>query len=348
MAPAIGSARTGEGRRPLWAPMFGGFLGRVGSSYRAVSSDRSALVNALRDAAQLAGSELHVVLPDPTLLAEAAGAQLSWSSPDALPCVAYAPWAARIPASAPAGIAQNGRLSCALGAYRDLHTAEPNGRLAIALAGPGLLALQLRGPRFASELAEAGPDAEDLLDLAGQLALQVVRAAGGIRVDLVVVLEASAMVARAPGVVAEGWRPIANLATFYDAPILAVWADGGQADAVAADAGTADALDMLPATWVLRALPPLGAGAPPPSGAALGIPEGMLGADWLVGALDASACGPAILSTTGPLSIEASAAGLRSVKSWLEAPGATVASQASQASQASTQTRASQAGEAGR
>src|SRR3990172_11158231 len=118
MSPAPSARLTrfldADARRPAWVPLLGGFLGRFGAPYQAISADRTALGNALRDAARLLGSDIHVVLPDPTLLADALGAHVDWTSHDLVPVVADAPWSAQIPSAPPAAIASSGRLGAAL------------------------------------------------------------------------------------------------------------------------------------------------------------------------------------------------------------------------------------------
>ena len=341
MSPAPSARLTrfldADARRPAWVPLLGGFLGRFGAPYQAISADRTALGNALRDAARLLGSDIHVVLPDPTLLADALGAHVDWTSHDLVPIVADAPWSAQIPSAPPAAIASSGRLGAALGAYRDLRAMDPHIGLAIALTGPGLLAFQLRGEAFAAELGAQTPVAQDLLDLAGQAALQVVRAAGEVGTDLVVVLEAPSLVARAPDVVADAWQPIANLAAFYGAPVLAVptsahgdvGAAGGTVDRGAPAGDLADgALADLPTRWVLRRVgdPPTVAAAQSPGGsaagpAAIGIAVPLLGTDDLADILTQTALAADLLSTTTPLAVDAPAAGLLAVKTWIESLG---------------------------
>ena len=321
--------------RPAWLPLPAGFLGRLGgATYADLVADPTRLFNALRDAVRLLGADAAVVLPDPTLLAAAAGARLTCPDPNRLPRMADHPWAQDLPSVLPRDVASRGGLGVALETCRRLRAADPDIGVALAVAGPTILALQLRGPRFADEVAADDEASHDCLDLAGQLVLQAVRAAGEIGADLLVVLE-TALPGRGGDVRADAWRPVVNLAGFYGMPVLTVpitpLTDATDSAAGTLSEGTlrgvAEALADLPA-WALvtpiETSGPITVTAPAAAPHRLaGLTATVLGAQpsTLEARLDELvSSGAHALSTARPLDHGTNLNGLMTVKTWLERP----------------------------
>lgn len=320
--------------RPAWLPLPGAFLGRLGgASYPEITADPGRLFGALADVVRLLGADAAVVLPDPSLLAEAVGATMAADSGNAFPNVAAHLWADALPAAPPRDVVARARLGVALETFRRLRLAAPDAGLALAVAGPGLLSSQLRGPRFIEGAAGGEATAEDCLDLAGQVVLQVVRVAGEIGGEMLIVLE-SMFRGEATRLLAEAWRPLTNLAAFYGLPVLAVPfpAGGPEADDGAANGGGRRASgDSTPGCDDLR---PWGCVMPLDGRTAVsiehhtarpvvvpGVTDALLaaGAGGVRASLDQlAAADPHVLSTDRPLGEDSSLSGLLEVKEWLE------------------------------
>jgi uroporphyrinogen decarboxylase-like protein len=220
--------------RPLFLPLVGTYAAVLAQQPASQTlADPTRLFLALRDAQRLLGYDAHLLLPEPTYLAEAAGASVAWEGD--VPRVAGHPWSAGLPGRLPDGLAGRNRAGVILEVLRRVRVAEPFLAIGVAVPGPLGLAIDLCGPTLLDEVATGSAHAEDALDLAGQAVLALIRACGEVGIDLVVTLDDRfpAVAAADPHLARAAWAPLANLASFYDAKLVLV---AKSADDVAADA----------------------------------------------------------------------------------------------------------------
>ncbi len=155
------------------------------------------------------------------LLAEAAGAELDWSTYP--PAVASHPGAGgTLPVETAEQAATHPRVEAAVEATARLAATLPRDPVLVAaLTGPATLAAQLGGEWFAATAGDGRPEAETFLEAVGQIALTVTKRLLEAGANLVVLVEEEAP----PEPVHEAWRsavtPLANVTRFHQgAPVM--------------------------------------------------------------------------------------------------------------------------------
>jgi acetophenone carboxylase len=155
------------------------------------------------------------------LLAEAAGAELDWST---YPPAVVSPPATggSLPPELADRAAAHPRVEAAVEATARLATTVPGDPVLVAaLTGPATLAAQLGGEWFAGAAGEGNPEVEAFMEAVGQVALAVTRRFLEAGANLVVLVEEKAP----PEPVQEAWRsavtPLANVTRFHQgAPVM--------------------------------------------------------------------------------------------------------------------------------
>lgn len=215
-------ARSGRAQPGLFAPLIlaqaaeiealplAEFLGNPTKLARGLTALHQALTT---DAVVTAGAD--------GLLAEAAGAELDWSTyPPAV--VSHPGVGGTLPAEVAERAATHPRVEAAVEATARLATALPGDpALVAALTGPATLAAQLGGEWFATAATEGSSPVEAFMETVGQVALAVTKRFLDAGANLVVLVEDQPP----PEPVHEAWRsavtPLVNVTRFHQgAPVM--------------------------------------------------------------------------------------------------------------------------------
>lgn len=217
--------------RPPFIPFVHGLAARLAQiSLYDVVHDPTLLANSLAQAQALFGYDAVVVSFDETIVAEACGCEVVWS--EAGPEVCSHPWKEGAIPQADA-VAGRGRVPVVIEVARRLKTTlGQTAALVGVVPGPWTLASHLYGPDFSRDWAGGASGPADGLALAARVGVKMARLFGEARVDALLVMEAGRLPGEAGGLNAlRGiYRPLWNVARFYNAPGILVLREHRPAD----------------------------------------------------------------------------------------------------------------------
>jgi uroporphyrinogen-III decarboxylase len=215
-------ARSGRAQPGLFAPLVLAQAAEIEAlPLREFLGNPTKLAKGLTALHQALATDAVVTAGADGLLAEAAGAELDWSTYP--PVVVSHPGAGgTLPAEMAEQAATHPRVEAAVEATARLATTLPGDpALVAAITGPATLAAQLGGEWFVGAAAEGSPHVEPFMEAVGQVALTVTKRFLEAGANLVVLVEEQAP----PEAVHEAWRsavtPVANVTRFHQgAPVM--------------------------------------------------------------------------------------------------------------------------------
>jgi len=213
----------GGGGRPFFPFVYrlAGTLEQVPATE--LERDPGTLTHCLRSAQRLFGYRIVCNHFDRTLLAEACGASCVWDSGEKQIASSLLSSAQEMEQFRPAGWEERGVVPVVLEATRRL-VAEFRGspRVAGVVPGPFLLAAQMAGDSFLSELRSRSAAAEGLCLTCGEISLGLLKKFCELRTEALLIIEMipPALDLWGKELLAELLRPMVNVARYYEAPVV--------------------------------------------------------------------------------------------------------------------------------
>jgi len=219
-------ARSGRAQPGLFAPLVLAQAADIEAlPLRDFLTNPTKLAKGLAALHQALGTDAITTAGADGLLAEAAGAELDWSSYPPV-VVTHPGEAGTLPAEAAQKAVVHPRVEAAVEAtIRLAATAAGDPVLVAALTGPATLASELGGEWFAGAATEGAPDVGAFLEAVGTVTLEVLKRFLEAGTNLVVLIEEAVP----PAAVADHWRsvvtPLVNVTRFHQAaPVMVLGA----------------------------------------------------------------------------------------------------------------------------
>lgn len=153
-------------------------------------NDPSLLARALENAQKLYGYDMVVNIFDTTIEAEACGCPVRWRSDQELPTLESHQPIDHLSESDISSVTNRGRLPVVIEATKRLCiTLGRTVAIAGVVTGPFTLATHLKGQNIADALGENPEEAQNIIELAGKICLEVCRSYCELEVDVIVLTE---------------------------------------------------------------------------------------------------------------------------------------------------------------